>query len=203
MHSLHHSRGRILFEVACAFGIAASCVWAWMQTYSTAMLPAAAIAALYGLVHAFDMVRRSPKAVVTADAVELPANQGDLLDYLATGESEPVTVEEPKFAESPVEAVAETRAKRSRKSPKLAGSGNRSRRDRQVAEPVVAVAEQLPEPERAEVAPEAAPEAPEPTFEPSVTDNAPAEPEYVPTTPLFEAEPFVRQQRAAFGRRGR
>ncbi len=29
------------------------------------------------------------------------------------------------------------------------------------------------------------------------------EPEYVPATPLFETEPFVRHQRAAFGRKAR
>ena len=70
MHSLHHSRARVLFEVACAFGISASCAWAWQQTYATAMLPAAAIAALYGLVHAFDLVRHSPAASESVAAVE-------------------------------------------------------------------------------------------------------------------------------------
>ena len=49
MHSFHRSRGRILFEVLCAFVISASCVGTWMQTGAWAMLPAAFAALLYGL----------------------------------------------------------------------------------------------------------------------------------------------------------
>ena len=45
MHSFHHSRSRILFEVFCALAISASCVSAWMQTGAQALLPAAAVAA--------------------------------------------------------------------------------------------------------------------------------------------------------------
>jgi hypothetical protein len=34
-------------------------------------------------------------------------------------------------------------------------------------------------------------------------DTVRDEPEYIPATPLFETEPFLRQQRAAFGRKTR
>jgi hypothetical protein len=178
MHSFQHSRGRILFEVACAFGISASCVWAWQQTWSTAMLPAAAIAGLYGLVHAFDMIRRRPTDAESVPAFETLTGQGDLLADLGSSAPEPM-IEAPKFAEPPA-VVAETNTKRKRKSPKQA------RRE----EPV---------PEVVETAPEAEPEV----AEAQVEDTAPVEPEYIPATPLFEPEPFVRQQRAAFGRKTR
>jgi hypothetical protein len=195
MHSFQHSRGRILFEVACAFGISASCVVAWMQTYATAMLPAAAIAALYGLVHAFDMVRRSPAASESVAAAEPATDQGDLLTHLDAREPEPVAAEAPEFIESPVAEVAEV-AKRSRKPRKPAGA-------RDTRELAVVEAEPDAEPEVAEIADEPAPEVAEPEPVLHVVDTAPDEPEYVPATPLFEPEPFVRQQRAAFGRKAR
>ena len=219
MHSFHQSRARILFEVACAFGISASCVWASMQTYATAMLPAAAIAALYGLVHAFDMVRRSPAVAESVKAVEPRAEQGDLLADLEFGGTEPLVNEEPELAEPLAEVVAETAIKRKRRSPRSTGS----RRDRRETEPevaqivpgpeaeIVAAAEEA-EPEVAQIAPGpeaeivAAAEEPEvaqPKPAMHVVDSAPDEPEYIPATPLFETEPFVRHQRAAFGRKAR
>lgn len=99
MHSFHHSRGRIFFEVLCALGISASCVGAWMQTGASAMLPAAFVAALYGLVHAFDMVRRGPAVATSAETAEsLADQQGDLLQYLETSEPEPEIFEEAEAA---------------------------------------------------------------------------------------------------------
>ena len=71
MHSFRHSRGRIFFEVFCAFAISASCVGAWMQTGARALLAAAAVAALYGFVHAFDLSGRNPHA-----AVDQPESEG-------------------------------------------------------------------------------------------------------------------------------
>ena len=73
MHSFHQSRGRILFEVACALTISASCVVAWMQTYASAFLPAAAVAALYGLVHAFDLARPKPRLAADPPSEEIAA----------------------------------------------------------------------------------------------------------------------------------
>ena len=74
MHSFHHSRGRIFFEVLCALGMSASFVGAWTQTGASALLPAAAVALLYGLVHMFDMFRRRP-AAPKPEAVEVAAEQ--------------------------------------------------------------------------------------------------------------------------------
>ena len=200
MQSFHHSRARILFEVACAFGISASCVWAWQQTWSTAMLPAAAIAALYGLVHAFDMVRRSPKIAEFVAVAEPATDQGDLLAYVESPESDPV----PEFAESPVAEVAEPSAKRSRKSPKTRAARGQPQPEvvELTAEPqpeIASVAVQIPEPVVVVDVPEIAELPPELR----IVESAPDEPEYVPATPLFEPEPFVRQQRAAFGRKAR
>jgi len=102
MHSFHRSRGRILFEVFCALGVSASCAGAWMQTDASALLAAAAVAALYGLVHVFDL--RGPKAALAAGASDAAAmeDQGDLLEYLDTVELPPVVDDEPEAAE-PVE----------------------------------------------------------------------------------------------------
>ena len=201
MHSLHHSRGRILFEVACAFGIAASCVEAWMQTYATAMLAVAAIAALYGLVHAFDMLRRNPKADESVGAAELATDHRE-------AQSAPAGDVRPEFTELPEERVAEAARKRSRKSPKQTG-----RRDKQEAEPGIAVTVAEARPDLAEAVIEPRPEIveaayqseerAEPEPELHVVETESDEPEYVPATPLFEPEPFVRQQRAAFGRKAR
>jgi len=194
MHSFQHSRGRILFEVACAFGISASCAWAWQETYATAMLPAAAIAALYGLVHAFDLVRRSPAASESVATVEPVSERGEI--HLDAPVLEPLAADEPEFVERPVAEVAATPAKRSRKPRKQAAVV--------APEPEVAVeAERDAEPTVVEFVYHPEPDVPEPEPVLHVVDTAPDEPEYVPATPLFEPEPFVRQQRAAFGRKAR
>jgi hypothetical protein len=175
MHSLQQSRGRILFDAVCAFGIAASCVAAWMQTWSTAMLPAAAIAALYGLVRASDMLRREPKV----DAPEKPAE--------CIGEPAPAMEEVAERIELPAEVSSAADKKPTRKPRKTA---------KLPREPEVAEIPADPEPLVAKPEPE-----PEPDL--YIVTSVPDEPEYVPATPLFETEPFVRQQRAAFGRKAR
>lgn len=96
MHSFHRSRGRILFEVFCTLGVSASCAGAWMQTGASALLAAAAVAGLYGLVLLFDL--RGPKAAVAAD-VAATDDQGDLLDYLDTVEPPPVLDGKPEIDE--------------------------------------------------------------------------------------------------------
>ena len=204
MHSFHHSRGRIFFEVLCAFGIAASCVWAWQQTYATAMLPAAAIAGLYGLVHFFDMFRRRPAVAEPVEAVEVVQPAADQSEPAPMIEApvfvEPPVFEAPVFAEAPVEAVAEPAPKRKRKS---------SRQAPKVApvapEPEVVEAVAAPEPEVVEPKVFDTPEPEVVELQPTmrIVEDVPDEPEYTPATPLFEPEPFVRQQRAAFGRKAR
>ena len=156
MHSFHHSRGRIFFEVSCALGISASCVGAWMQTGASAMLPAAFITALYGLVHAFDLARRNLAVARPADIAEaVTGDQGDLLQYLETSEPEPQVREEVEAATVPEDAEPDAQSE----------SGGELE-------------------------------------DPTDTQEGFDEPEYTPVVPLFEPEPFVRKQRAAFGRKG-
>lgn len=204
MHSFHQSRGRILFEVFCALGISASCVFAWMQTYAPAMLAVAGFAGLYGLVHAFDMVRRSPAVAVPEEAAA-PAtdDRGDLLVYLEADEPELLLDAEPQVAEIAEVADAADVAEEAQPEvaePELAEPVQESEREVVEAlpqpQPVVGVVEEV-EPEVAEPVQEAEPEAAESVQEEPVQD----EPEYSPVSPLFEAEPFVRKQRTAFGRR--
>ena len=198
MQSFHQSRARILFEVACAFGMSASCVVAWMQTYSTAMLPAAAIAALYGLVRASDMLRSGPQAAESVDAAETHA---------VAAAPAPVADPAPELSEPLVAEVAEPSAKRPRKPAKPKAARGKSEAAPEAtqfaAEPlpeIVALADD-PEPEIAALADE--PEVVDLSPELRVVESASDEAHYVPATPLFEAEPFVRQQRAAFGRKAR
>ena len=187
MHSFHQSRGSILFEVFCALGISASCVFAWMQTYAPAMLGVAGFAGLYGLVHIFDMARRSP-AVAAPVEVSAPVtdDRGDLLVYLEEDEPELLLDAEPQVVDA-AEVAEEAQP--------------------EVAEPVhetePEVVEPLPPPPEpvADLVQEVEPEVPEPVEEAAPIEPAHDEPEYSPVSPLFEAEPFVRKQRAAFGRR--
>ena len=83
MHGLQHSRGRIFFDAVCAFAVSASCASAWLQTGASALLPAAGVALLYGLVRLFDMRtgRQEPQRI------DFPAEPADdLPPVLATVE---------------------------------------------------------------------------------------------------------------------
>ena len=202
MQSFHRSRGRILFEVFCAFAIAESCVGAWKQTGAWALLPAAVVAALYGVVHAFDLIGR--KSTIAAS---VPAADQETIVA-------PAPVEEPT-AENSVELAVEaeqapprpTRARRPKAAPKNRRRAARDEKIVEVAAPEdVQIAEIAPEePKFVEVAPpQEEPKAAEvtPPDEPNVTPlRLPEENPPVPLTPLFEPEPFVRQQRAVFGRK--
>ena len=176
MHSFHHSRGRILFETACALTISASCVGAWMDLGAPAFLPAAAVSALYALVHLFDM--RRPAAAFAAPVVAMETEpEGELLAYVSP-EPEPV-------AEEPVAEVASIAEPAPTPGPKP-----KKRRSSKKAVPVADVGPVVEIVPVVEIAPVEAPEAYE---EPE---------EHAPVTPLFEPEPFVRQQqRAVFGRK--
>ena len=195
MHSFHQSRGRILFEVFCALGISASCVVAWMQTYAPAMLGVAGFAGLYGLVHLFDMARRSP-AVAVSEEAEATDDRGDLLVYLEPDEPELLLDAEPPVAEAP--EVAED------VQPEVVEPIQESEPEvvepLQQPEPVADAVEEV-EPKAADPVPEVEPEATEPVDEATPIEPVDDEPDYSPVAPLFEAEPFVRKQRAAFGRR--
>lgn len=181
MSSFHHSRARIAFDAVCALGISASCVAAWTQTYAPAMLGAAAIVGLYGLVRAFDMRRPT-----------VPKERPVVAASHTTAAPEPRAEPEAVIREVPLEELVGGTVKRPRKAPR-----KKAPRDKKT--------EQEPAPAPLEAAPDVA--EPEPVVEPEaelhVVHWATDEPEHSPVTPLFEAEPFLRQQRAAFGRKAR
>jgi hypothetical protein len=157
MHSFHHSRGRILFEVLCALAVSVSCVQAWMQTGASALLGAAAAAALSASVHLFDLRGGAPAVEVSAAAIP------------------PVVVEDVRSFEPPSPPV-EPKPKAPRKT---AAKKPRAK--------AVKAVEPTPEPQ------------PEPEADTSLTE---VEHDPVPLAPLFQPEPFLRQQqRGMFGRK--
>jgi hypothetical protein len=176
MHSFHRSRGRILFEVVCVLAVSASCVAAWMQTGASALLAAAAVAALYGLVHLFDMRRRNDAilAVQPENAVAEAAAAEPVEPPVEAEQDRPLP--DPDFA---VEAelveppVARQRKPRRAKSPRKA-------REKAVEQ---AEAETSPFPDMAA----------EPEYREQVTQ--------IPIAPLFDPDPLIRQQRTIFGRK--
>jgi len=196
MHSFHHSRGRILFEVVCALVVAASCAGAWMQTGAWALLPAASVALLYGLIHAFDMAGRRPAVAVEPHRIDFAADgQGDLLAYqdagvplaaadqqLATGD----VVEEAQLAEPAApRASGSRRAKAPRKGGGRRASATKETKVTELAPlEVTEIASNHPEAAAAE-----SPTAHEEVAHPHIEA-------------LFEPEPFVRLPRRAFGRKG-
>ncbi len=193
MHSFHHSRGRILFEVFCALAIAASCVGAWIQTGASAFLPAAFVAALYGLIHAFDMAgHRSPTAM---EPQRIEFTSDDRVDPLAHKE----TAAPLKPADKQMEAgniketeLVEPPAPRSSRSRKTSGKKG----GRQASVPKEAKVTEVVPPEQAVITELAL------TQEAEVAVPVPPEEmAHVPYAPLFEPEPFVRQQRTVFGRK--
>lgn len=176
MHSFQPSRGRILFEVLCALAVAASLAGAWLQTGATALLPAAGVAALCGLVHLFDMRRKSadpaePQRVDFATEeqgrpqVQLNAEE-PIQEADERPEPEPA-IEQAELAEP---AVPRTTGGR-RKGGSRKGSGRRA------SEPKPAVVAELTLPEEADVL-EPLPIDAAPVFEPAFVEGAGAiEPE--------------------------
>jgi hypothetical protein len=183
MHSFHPSRGKILFEVFCALGMAASCAVAWMQTGASALLGAAAVAALYGLGHLFALRQPKRAGVVEPQRVEfdteLEHDLPDLQSELVTPSAEdqpPAADQSFEEAEIAQPAAPRTTGNRRPKAP-------RKRSSRSTSAPKAAPVTDL--------APlESAPE-------PVVAEEEPP----IHLAPLFEPAPFVRQQRAAFGRK--
>lgn len=217
MHSFHHSRGRILFEAFCALTISASCVGAWMDLGTLAFLPAAAVTALYGLVHLFDLRGRKPAVAFAAPAVELEAeSEDDLLAYADAPEPVPAVEPAQSFVElveeaAPVEVAEPVAVSEPAAEPEpVRESRSRKRKSAKKAEPVAnagPVPEPAVEPEAvvdADPAENADPIEAEIAFgetEPTELEAFDEPEEHAPVTPLFEPEPFVRQQRAVFGRK--
>jgi hypothetical protein len=206
MHSFQPSRGRILFEVFCAFGIVASCVGAWKQTGASALLAAASFAGLYGFVRLLDLAAPRQAEVIEPQRIEfepeveadLPAYPGVVVPIAAPdqrpdiGEQRVVeaAVDEAELVEPPAPRAKEPRQA---KAPRKSG-GRRSKAPKEA--------------KVTELAPPAEPEIPEPVFHEEVDAFEPGphdEVAHIPPAPLFEPAPYVhvRQQRAAFGRKAR
>ena len=199
MHGVTPSRGKVLFEVFCALAISASLTGAWMQTGASALVGAAAVAALYGLVHLFDMRRPKPVEAVEPQRIDFDTDEPNLLPAyqaavvpMAAPEEQLMPdhfVEEAEIVESvePVEPAA-PKARAKTKAPRKAGS-RRSTKEPKVAE--LALTEEV------EASQPAAPEDDEVAAPWPLEEDA-----HSHIAPLFEPEPFARMQRRAFGRRG-
>ncbi|MCL6739652.1 hypothetical protein LZ518_00645 [Sphingomonas sp. RB56-2] len=207
MQSYYPSRTRIFFEVLCAFAMVTSCVGAWRQTGASALLIAAAVAALYGLVHLFDMRRPKPAEAVEPQRIDFEPETLDVVVPMVAVE-EPPTVD-PVVAEAEVvdiSVAARTGSgRRSGGSRKTGGRRTKAPKAEKAAEVAPVVQEDAPVEEFDALPPLAAePELAEVGFEEDEfvfpADDEPA-PQQI--QPLFEPEPFVRMPRQGFGRRGR
>ena len=184
MHSFHQSRGRILFEVACALTIAASCYGAWTQTGAWALLPAAAVAGLYGLVHLFDLRRPRPAKSIEPQRIAFDEDTKGDLPADASSEQEQLVVEEPKAAvPEPKAEPAKPKTPRASRPRRTKTMRNGGRRAEDESEAVTAA---LPSPRQEDEA-----------IAPVQFDEA----AHSNIEPLFEPEPFVRMPRPAFGRK--
>lgn len=195
MRSFHRSRGKLIFEVLCALVIAASCAEAWMQTGAWALLPVALVALLYGVVHAFELAPRNPVSAADPERIDFatdqpssllaPPDSGLPLAEASQKITTDMTMEEVKLVE--LAAPRESKGRRA-KSPRKGG--------RRASEPKESKVTERAPPEEAEVAVPMAIEKAE-VAAPLPPEEAP----HVPLAPLFEPEPFARQQRAMFGRK--
>jgi hypothetical protein len=171
MHTFRPSRGRVLFEVFCALAIAASLAGGWLQTGAWALLPGAVIAALYSLVHAFNLAGSSPAGV--------PLSASDQ-QLKAVNSMESMELVEPEAP--PVRKARKTKAPRKPRA-RIKATGNGK------------VTEPLPPQE------EVARLVRSPEEGGGTLAECPEDVAHIPLAPLFEPEPFVRQQRAVFGRK--
>ena len=161
-----------------------------------------------------------PAEFVEVPETVAPASQG-IVAAPTPGVEQPVTTDNSaEEVDKPARAPRATRPRRAKAAPK-GGSRRSTREDEKVAnvapseEPTVAAQAPFEEPNAAEIASagEASATEPAPLDDGSVTKLTPPEDAQaaapwrpdetspVPLRPLFEPEPFVRQQRAAFGRK--
>lgn len=196
MHSVRQSRSRILFEVCCALAIAASFVGAWMQTGAWALLPAAGVAALYGLIHAFDMAGRrdvvsvEPQRIDFATDDQCDALAGDEAGVMTATANQPLeTGKDAEQSEPVTPAIPSEAGSRRTKAPRKSG-GRRTKAAKETNVTELALSEEA---ETASIHYNAA-EADSP-----VATEEVAHPHI---EALFEPEPFARMPRRAFGRKG-
>lgn len=196
MHSFRHSRSRILFEVFCALIISASCAGAWTQTGAWALLPAAGVAALYALVHTFDLAGRRSADAADPQRIDFVADQQSdrLIDQTAVVTlvaDNPSPTLENAIEPAEIGEVASPEAKTSRRTKAPRKGGGR----RASAPKAACITEPAPlvEAEIASIYAEATeadlPMATEEVAHPHIEA-------------LFEPEPYARMPRRAFGRKG-
>ena len=207
MHSFQPSRGRVFLEVLLALGMSASLAGAWMQTHATALLGAAGIAALYGLIHLFDMRRPRLEAVSEPQRIEFAPETPEACDIVV-----PMVAAEPELvAEHVVEeaAAAEPEAPRSgsgrRSGGARKGSGRRAKapKEEKVADLAVVEEEVVPSTVWPMAEEEEAAAEPAQTVEDEFGFLPEDDASRSHIEPLFEPDPFARMPRRAFGRRGR
>src|SRR5687767_12239429 len=193
MHSFQPSRGRVLFEVLCALTVSASCAAAWMQTGASALLGAAGAAALYGLVHLFDMRRPTAAHAVEPQRVDFEPEVSEIILPMAAGEQ---MADAPVAEEAAMVEPAPSRAGAGRRSGSRKGNGRRTKTQKapKVTELAPADEAEVPWPMAEEAVPAEDGELA------SLPELEAAHPHIAP---LFEPEPFARMPRPAFGRRGR
>ncbi len=179
MHSHQRARGKVLFEVLCAFSLAASFVGAWDQTGSSALLASASILALFAIYWSFGLVSRdcSDHAVEPAAAVAVAPEA-----EVETAAPEPIFALEPEAQTAervevyPFQPDVPTEPEPIESAPKKKRAARKTKKAAADAAPVV--------------------DQPEPAaFGEPVSNGLHIE-------QLFETQPFVRQPRA-FGRKAR
>jgi hypothetical protein len=185
MHSFQPSRGRILFEVFCALVISASCVGISMQTGAWAMLPAAAVTLLYGLIHAFDMAGHGT-AAVEPQRIDFAADLKDSIGVSKEDPVQPAPAEQPPVSDIVIEVTELVEP--------VAPRANKGRRAKTPRKETVASASSPAKRKKTEPAP------PSEEMKAAVPEPQ-GEVEYHSLAPLFEPEPFVRQRHAVFGRK--
>ena len=184
MHSHRRSRGKILFEALCAFGLAASFAGASDQTGASALLASASIMGLVAIYWSFGLFARDRAIKPSSRArpsrpLHRSNSRARSLRPLRRCEVETLRLEE-VFARDAEEAFAcepEVAAE-----PKPVAKAPKKPRARKVKKTAAVAA---PIVEQAEPAASA--------------DSAPKD---LPLEPLFEPQPFARQPRA-FGRKSR
>jgi hypothetical protein len=165
-----------------------------MQTGASALLAAASVATLYGLVHFFDLFRREPYLAAEPQRIDFASDgQAELSTVRGTSVPVPAVEEFPEaltsqrpasdFDEAEAEPVVPVAAQADGAAPtKALRKGSRRTAGAKRKSKVV----DLKSLEEEEVA------------EPETVEDVP----YVHVAPLFEPDPFVRMPRQAFGRRG-
>jgi hypothetical protein len=211
MHSFYPSRGRIFFEVLCAFAVVTSCVGAWRQTGASALLIAAGVAALYGLVHLFDMRRPKSAEASEPQRIDFEPETADIVVPMIATEYQPTVdeiVEEAEVVEEPevVEEAEVVEAAAARAGSGRRSGGSRKASGRRAKTPKAAKIAELAPAEDGEFPRPMADEAKALELVPSPEEEFTFVPEgeaaHPTIEPLFEPEPFARMPRRAFGRRG-